>query len=259
MATVTGFTAARMQAIEDQAIVSGSVSSGDLILSRHDGSTINAGSVIGPPGPTGPPGSLGGTVGSSDNAIVRADGTGGTVVQGSGAFVTDTGRLIVPDATVSNAPTADTDATNKLYVDGAGKGILGSTINSSVVPLSIGNWVSVTGLSITLTPEVGRYYRFDAQTFFMEGGGGGGAVVGCAFAIFKSTDLVTPVMRTNSIIAPKSGTAMGTTATISRVIQIPSGWGVSTTFIARAWIDTFADIRGDYQAHTFSIEDVGLI
>ena len=42
---------------------------------------------------------------------------------------------------------------------------------------------------------------------------------------FKSTDLVTPVMRTNSIIAPKSGTAMGTTATIGRVIQIPSGWG----------------------------------
>ena len=56
MATVTGFTAARMQAIEDQAIVSGSVSSGDLILSRHDGSTINAGSLSVLPAQTGPSG-----------------------------------------------------------------------------------------------------------------------------------------------------------------------------------------------------------
>ena len=135
-----------MQAIEDQAIVSGSVSSGDLILSRHDGGTINAGSVIGPPGPTSPPGSLGGTVGSSDNAIVRADGTGGTVVQGSGAFVTDAGRLIVPDATVSNAPTTDTDAANKLYVDGAGKAFLAALPIVLLFHFPLVNWVSVTGL-----------------------------------------------------------------------------------------------------------------
>src|SRR5689334_16835475 len=52
--SVTGFTAARSQAIEDSAIVGGSVDgSGDLILARHDGGTINAGAVVGPSGPGG--------------------------------------------------------------------------------------------------------------------------------------------------------------------------------------------------------------
>lgn len=46
---VTGFTAARSQEIEDSAIISGDINgAGDLILTTRGGSTINAGSVIGP-------------------------------------------------------------------------------------------------------------------------------------------------------------------------------------------------------------------
>ena len=56
MPTVTSFTAARSQAIEDGAIVDGTVFGDDLILIKHDGSTINAGSVRGPQGNTGPGG-----------------------------------------------------------------------------------------------------------------------------------------------------------------------------------------------------------
>lgn len=57
MATITGYTAARMKEIEDAAIVDGHVNvGGDLILHRFDGATINAGSVIGPQGVAGPPG-----------------------------------------------------------------------------------------------------------------------------------------------------------------------------------------------------------
>lgn len=57
MATVTGYTAARMKSIEDNAVVDGSVDgSGHLILEKHNGTTIDAGSVIGPIGPTGPTG-----------------------------------------------------------------------------------------------------------------------------------------------------------------------------------------------------------
>ena len=48
MATVTGFTAARMQEIEDAVIVGAEVVDGDLILTLHDSSTVNAGSVLGP-------------------------------------------------------------------------------------------------------------------------------------------------------------------------------------------------------------------
>lgn len=58
MATVTGLTAARMLLIEAASIVDGVVNGDNLILTRHDGSTINAGSVRGPQGIQGVPGSI---------------------------------------------------------------------------------------------------------------------------------------------------------------------------------------------------------
>ena len=53
MATITGYTAERMQAIEDGTVIDGEVLSGHLILTKHDGTQIDTGSVIGPPGPIG--------------------------------------------------------------------------------------------------------------------------------------------------------------------------------------------------------------
>lgn len=53
MTTVTAFTAARSQAIEDNSIVDGNVVGGHLILTTHDGTDIDAGSVAGPIGPPG--------------------------------------------------------------------------------------------------------------------------------------------------------------------------------------------------------------
>lgn len=47
MATVTGLTAERMLEIEDNSIVGGEVVGGNLILTKHDGSTIDAGPVVG--------------------------------------------------------------------------------------------------------------------------------------------------------------------------------------------------------------------
>jgi microcystin-dependent protein len=56
MATITGLTAERMQEIEAASIIDAEIVGGNLILTKHDGTTINAGPVIGPPGPTGPVG-----------------------------------------------------------------------------------------------------------------------------------------------------------------------------------------------------------
>ncbi len=56
MATVTGYTAARMKAIEDSAVIAGVVVGDVLMLNRYDGSQINAGSVRGPQGVPGYPG-----------------------------------------------------------------------------------------------------------------------------------------------------------------------------------------------------------
>jgi Phage Tail Collar Domain len=63
VATVTSFTKERILEIEAATIVDGAVDgSGHLILVRHDTTTIDAGSVVGPTGATGPavgPGSIG--------------------------------------------------------------------------------------------------------------------------------------------------------------------------------------------------------
>lgn len=60
MATVTGFTAARMLEIEAKSVVSGLVDvNGNLLLSTRDGEEIDAGYVKGPPGLQGDPGPRG--------------------------------------------------------------------------------------------------------------------------------------------------------------------------------------------------------
>lgn len=80
MAEVTGLTADRMLAIEAASIVSGVVNgSGHLILTKHDGSTIDAGYVIGPTGPAGSGGSGGDLDGGHpDSTFTGTDVDGGT-------------------------------------------------------------------------------------------------------------------------------------------------------------------------------------
>src|SRR3954463_6941119 len=56
MATVTGLTAERMLAIEGASVIDGEVLGDHLILSKFDGTQIDAGNVRGPVGPTGPTG-----------------------------------------------------------------------------------------------------------------------------------------------------------------------------------------------------------
>lgn len=54
MGIATGFTASRMLAIENSTVVSGLVDiNGDLILSTREGTLLNAGNVVGPPGQDG--------------------------------------------------------------------------------------------------------------------------------------------------------------------------------------------------------------
>jgi hypothetical protein len=64
MATVTGMTADRMKQIEAQSVIDGDVVGDNLILTQHDGTQINAGSVRGPKGDQGPVG--------EDTAILSA-------------------------------------------------------------------------------------------------------------------------------------------------------------------------------------------
>ena len=250
MASVTGYTAARMQEIEDQAIVDGSIVGDNLILERNNGATINAGNVRGPAGPTGPSGALGGTVGTVDNRIVRADGTGGTTVQGSLATVDDAGRVTAPLMTVTTAPSVDTDVVNKAYADKAGRGLLGQVSYATQESTLVHSWKTLTGLSITITPVVGRLYRFTSNVSFI-----GTNAVGCSIAIYRSTDL------SNDIIRGDNGTALldwPTTVAASRILQIPSGWDISTEFIVRCYTTGTVQTASHINKASFWIEDVGV-
>lgn len=60
MATVTGLTADRMLEIEGASVISGEIVGGHLILTKFDGTTVDAGEI--PPGPQGPEGPAGGSI-----------------------------------------------------------------------------------------------------------------------------------------------------------------------------------------------------
>lgn len=73
MAQVTGFTAKRMKVIEDETVVDGDVIGDELILTRRNGSQINAGNVRGPQGPIGTTGGISDAP-SDSTAYVRRNG-----------------------------------------------------------------------------------------------------------------------------------------------------------------------------------------
>lgn len=80
MTVVTGFTAARMQAIEDNTIVDGDVIVNDLILTKHNGTQVNAGNVRGPQGAQGVQGPNGAT---GPQGVQGPQGTGAQGAQGN--------------------------------------------------------------------------------------------------------------------------------------------------------------------------------
>lgn len=104
MATVTVFTADRMQAIEDGAIIDGDVIGDDLILTTKDGTPINAGNVRGPQGTIGNTGAPG-----QDNVfIVRAsDPTANLVL--SNTQTIDGVALVAGDRVLAKNQTAAQD------------------------------------------------------------------------------------------------------------------------------------------------------
>lgn len=254
MATVTSYTAARMQEIEDSAVVGGHITGDNLILERFDGSEFTAGNVRGPEGPTGPAGSVSGALGSTDNAIIRTDGVGGSLAQGSAVTIDDSGRLTSSLMSVTTAPSVSNDVVNKTYADKSGKGVLGYKTNSTDTSLALSSFVTVNGMSITITPEVGRYYRFSTNVHFLAASATGNCR--CAIGVFRSTDLSNAIVQSDVHLPSVTGGAWAG-LDISQVFLIPAGWGTSTTFLVRALVDNYADCKGSSFPQMFSIEDVG--
>lgn len=77
MATVTGLTAERMLEIEGATVISGAIVNDHLILTKFDGTTVDAGEI--PPGPPGPEGPAGGSIPGE----IKAWPSGSLPVQGT--------------------------------------------------------------------------------------------------------------------------------------------------------------------------------
>lgn len=108
MGTVTGLTAARMLDIEAASVVDGDVVGDNLVLTKHDGSTINAGNVRGTAGTNG-------TNGVNAPAVRAATIANATQ---SGTFTVDGVSLAVGDRVLCKLQTSP--STNGIWVVAAG-------------------------------------------------------------------------------------------------------------------------------------------
>lgn len=98
MASVTGMTAAAMDAIRDGVVVDAHVSGDNLILERFDGGTIDAGSVRGPAGTNGTNGGTGPTGPAGPVALVGAP----LAITTAGSSISVTGTI--PGLVRNNVP-----------------------------------------------------------------------------------------------------------------------------------------------------------
>lgn len=102
MATVTGLTAERMLEIEAQSIVDGNVVGDNLILTRFDTTTIDAGSVR---GPTGSPGITGGELADEIEDAFLLNAPVGSILEYIEPTVPNSLWIMMEGQTITNAQT----------------------------------------------------------------------------------------------------------------------------------------------------------
>jgi hypothetical protein len=208
MATITGFTAARMLEIENASVVDGAVIANNLILTRKDGTTINAGNVRGATGATG-------ATGEVSTAAMTAAIAASETAAGRGSIVHD-------EVTVEQS----------------------ETFKDNI-------WTTVTNLSVTFTPVVGRKYEFVLASSARVMGVGN---VPVDFRIWRAG--VEEVHRFSAICF-----IAGLTAGVSgsKVVAAPAGWSGSQTFTVGFRPQTNNEVQiksGDF-ASTLTVIDVG--
>lgn len=163
-------------------------------------------------------GGLGGSTGSTDNLILRADGTGGSTVQASTVAIDDVGAFIVPEMTAPSTP-----ASGKVALYAKSDGLLYSKDDA-------GTETVVTGGS--------------------GGGGGSGDVVGPASAtsnaLVRFDSTTGKLVKNSNVTLADSGTALvfpsgagGITAN-GNIVLTPTGGYIDTFYQLRASSGTSA-------------------
>ncbi len=132
MATITGLTSARMQAIIDATITGAHITGDNLILELWNGNTINVGSVRGAQGIQGAPGEV------SQAAMDTAIATSRSAIQAPGAVTT----TMLAASAVTSAKLAANSVDSTKIVNGSivGADIAAATItNNELGPSSVTN------------------------------------------------------------------------------------------------------------------------
>lgn len=156
MATVTVFTADRMQRIEDSSVVSGQVVGDNLILTKHNGLTMNAGNVRGPKGTNGAAGYTSIVVCSSTSRP-----TGSARFNGLAIFETDTNNFLVWNGIRWDPPW------NQPW------GQLGYVQRDNDAGPVTGQEVNVAGMSVAISTPANRRIKvtFSGNTYGATGSG----------------------------------------------------------------------------------------
>lgn len=119
-------------------------------------------------------GSIGGSTGATDNAILRADGTGGVTLQASAVIIQDDGDIdIGTDAGILRVLQAAGSGTNVgigLYGKGTGNILLGSGLEAAVVVTDGVDEFANTANNTTLGGNVGFNYQSGSKIVHIEGG-----------------------------------------------------------------------------------------
>lgn len=129
MATVTGFTSARMLEIENSTVVAGSILGDNLILITRDGTEINAGNVRGPEGIQGPIGEI--SQEDLDAAIAAAHAAGAITSEQLASAAVTTSKIAANAVTTAKLAVGAVDsaalATNAVGSSHIQAGTVGTT------------------------------------------------------------------------------------------------------------------------------------
>lgn len=111
---------------------------------------------------------LGGSTGGTDNAILRADGTGGATAQGSAILIDDGGAFIVPEMVAPSTP-----ATNKVavYAKSDGKLYIKDDAGTETDLTATGAAGAETGVNSDITSMDGLTGPLRAPTQIEDGNG----------------------------------------------------------------------------------------
>lgn len=168
-------------------------------------------------------GGIGGSTGATDNAILRADGTGGSTLQTSGITIADG-----TTGTLSGTNSGDQNLFATIAVAGQSDVVADSTTDTLTL---------VAGSNVTITTDAAT----DTITIAASGGGGGGAPVGAEYLVGAADGTLTAERVVGSSTSITANLATAGAATFERAAltgDVTAAANNNSTTIAAGVVNT---------------------